>query len=313
MVLSSSPVRPVHRHLETETTSALPPEQHEALNDYLLEEIFLRIACPADLLRASAACTSFHRLITNGAFLRRYRSHHRPQLLGFLDFWVSKGFLPVKVPHPNAPSRTPWPTTSSPNSSLSSCLSWRPGTPATFMTVASSSQASNLLRTAMIDLVMCDPISGSRRYLPPMPSDQGLQDFGVALFAPCDAGDNDETSFRVNSAMYYETKLAVSVFDSASGSWTVPTSAGWDALSLSNGTTERPLLTGRCYAYSCFYWKVHEQNKLLKLDIDRMDFSTTDLPPGHEDHVVVIVEMEELGILASVVTIVDLLALQQAT
>ncbi|GJN09550.1 hypothetical protein PR202_ga27565 [Eleusine coracana subsp. coracana] len=101
--------------------------------------------------------------------------------------------------------------------------------------------------------------------------------------------------------MYYKTKLSVSVFDSISGSWTVPTSVGWDALSLSNGTTERPLLTGPCYAYSCFYWKVHGQNKLLKLDIDRMDLSTMDLPPGHEDHVVVIVavivETGELGIL----------------
>ncbi|GJN09551.1 hypothetical protein PR202_ga27566 [Eleusine coracana subsp. coracana] len=102
-VSSSSPIRLVHRHLETENTTTLPLEQQEALNDDLLEMIFLRIACPADLLRASTACTSFHRLITTDAFFRRYRSHHGPQLLGFLDFGISKGFLPVKAPPPQRP------------------------------------------------------------------------------------------------------------------------------------------------------------------------------------------------------------------
>ncbi|RLM86905.1 hypothetical protein C2845_PM04G27780 [Panicum miliaceum] len=41
-----------------------------AVADDLLEEIFLRIACPTDFARGSTACASFRRLIAGPAFLR---------------------------------------------------------------------------------------------------------------------------------------------------------------------------------------------------------------------------------------------------
>jgi hypothetical protein len=90
----------------------------------------------------------------------------------------------------------------------------------------------------------------------------------------------------------------VLVFDSASsGGWTVGTSAGWDALSLSGGLTGRSLLMPPCYACSCFYWKVHHaQSKLLALEISSMEFSTIDVPPGKDDHDVILVETEEGGL-----------------
>ncbi|TVU38549.1 hypothetical protein EJB05_11926, partial [Eragrostis curvula] len=70
--------------------------------------------------------------------------------------------------------------------------------------------------------------------------------------------------------------------------WTVGASASWEALSLSN---ERgyPLLRP-FYVYGTLYWKVYEMNKLLKLDIDRMVFSTVNLPLGHDKQHVGIVE-----------------------
>ncbi|TVU38546.1 hypothetical protein EJB05_11923, partial [Eragrostis curvula] len=80
-----------------------PPRQLPTLIDDLLEEIFLRISCPAALIHASATSIAFHRLITDGTFLRRYRTRHR-LLLGFLDLEVSKGFHPVEAPHPGAPA-----------------------------------------------------------------------------------------------------------------------------------------------------------------------------------------------------------------
>jgi hypothetical protein len=70
-----------------------------ALISELLEEIFLRVASPADLARASAACVSFRRLISNPSFLRRYRSVHPPPLVGFLN---TAGFHLVEATHPSA-------------------------------------------------------------------------------------------------------------------------------------------------------------------------------------------------------------------
>ncbi|KAK3127323.1 hypothetical protein QOZ80_7AG0571440 [Eleusine coracana subsp. coracana] len=226
---------PVHGRLELEVT-ALPLKQLASLTDDLLEEIFLRITCPADLIRTSAACASFHRLIIDDAFLRCYCSFHPPLLLGFLDKEVSRGFRPVDASHPNAPTAR----------SLANNVFFEfpplqlpiPD-PGCWYVNATDIRDSRVLfeciklfdETGSVDLVVSDPPSLSRRYLPPLPWDQGLEDFDAA-FAPCD--DADETSFRVISAMYYETKLMVRVFDLVSGSWTVATSAGWDALSLSN-------------------------------------------------------------------------------
>ena len=52
----------------------------------LLEEIFLRLDDTADLARASTACASFRRVVSNSRFLRRFRSLHlRPvPVLGLL-------------------------------------------------------------------------------------------------------------------------------------------------------------------------------------------------------------------------------------
>jgi hypothetical protein len=51
----------------------------------LVEKIFLRLDDAADLVRASAACTAFRRVVTDGRFLRRFRSLHRPPVLGLLS------------------------------------------------------------------------------------------------------------------------------------------------------------------------------------------------------------------------------------
>ncbi|KAF7105273.1 hypothetical protein CFC21_106102 [Triticum aestivum] len=68
--------------------------------DELLEEIFLRLPTPDAVARASAACTSFRRVIKARAFRRRFRALHRPPLLGFMD---AVGFHPAQAPHPSAP------------------------------------------------------------------------------------------------------------------------------------------------------------------------------------------------------------------
>ncbi|XP_048542872.1 uncharacterized protein LOC125521855 [Triticum urartu] len=68
--------------------------------DEFLEEIFIRLPTPDALARASAACTSFRRVIKGRAFRRRFRTLHRPPFLGFMD---AGGFHPAQAPHPSAP------------------------------------------------------------------------------------------------------------------------------------------------------------------------------------------------------------------
>ncbi|CAD6270254.1 unnamed protein product [Miscanthus lutarioriparius] len=76
-----------------------PPRAPPPLPDHLVEEILVRVASPADLVRASAACDSFRRLVAAASFLRRYRSLHPPLLLGIL---TARRFLPAEARHPNA-------------------------------------------------------------------------------------------------------------------------------------------------------------------------------------------------------------------
>uniref|UniRef100_A0A0E0LM33 F-box domain-containing protein n=1 Tax=Oryza punctata TaxID=4537 RepID=A0A0E0LM33_ORYPU len=72
------------------------------LTDDLLGEVFLRIPTPAALIRASATCVSFRRIITDHAFLRRFRALHPPPFLGFLCRRRFH-FHPAQAPHPSAP------------------------------------------------------------------------------------------------------------------------------------------------------------------------------------------------------------------
>ncbi|KAM0907912.1 hypothetical protein ACQ4PT_015791 [Festuca glaucescens] len=68
----------------------------------ILAEIFLRLPTLADLIRASASCVSFRRVVADGSFLRGFRKLHAPPFLGFLDR-DRKLFHPAALPHPSAP------------------------------------------------------------------------------------------------------------------------------------------------------------------------------------------------------------------
>lgn len=52
------------------------------LTDDLVEMILLRIPCRAGLVRYAATCKRWRRLIAGTGFLRRFRSLHRPQVVG---------------------------------------------------------------------------------------------------------------------------------------------------------------------------------------------------------------------------------------
>ncbi|KAI4969119.1 hypothetical protein ZWY2020_000033 [Hordeum vulgare] len=79
---------------------AAPASDSIPIPDELLEEVFLCLPTLNALALASAACTSFRRVIKGRAFRRRFRALHRPPLLGFID---AAGFRPTEAPHPSAP------------------------------------------------------------------------------------------------------------------------------------------------------------------------------------------------------------------
>ncbi|TVU02587.1 hypothetical protein EJB05_51905, partial [Eragrostis curvula] len=279
-----------------------PPRQLPALTDDLLDEIFVRIGCPAALTRASAASVAFRRLITDPTFLRRYRTRHRPLLLGFFSYQASEGFHPIEAPHPNAPA-------SRAVASISAVDYLPPNkTNQWFKTnnwhISDIRDGRLLMECDDVDdpfvllpvYVVCDPLSRTYLMLPPLRPYCGEQILHEvdALFVPC-AEKDDETSFRVICTMHYEKNLAVSLFfDSGYGSWTVGKSFSWNALISSNEQESYIRILPRpYYVYGSIYWRVVGMNKLLKLNINAMEFSMVDLPLGHDGPSAIFVEAGE--------------------
>nr|CAB3458291.1 unnamed protein product [Digitaria exilis] len=82
----------------TELIDASPPLILR-LNEDLLAAIFLLLPVLADVGRTAVTCPAFHRVITDGSFLRRLRRTHPTPFLGLLFC----RFHPAEVPHPSAP------------------------------------------------------------------------------------------------------------------------------------------------------------------------------------------------------------------
>ncbi|KAL6878333.1 hypothetical protein ACP4OV_012503 [Aristida adscensionis] len=278
-----------------------------ALPDHLLQEIFVRIASPADLVRASAACASFRGLIADPSFLRRYRSLHRhpPLFLGLVDQGI-EGFVPVDAPHPNALAARALAHAADFSFDYLPRRSWSPWDARDGRLLLGCSAAG----AAFCDLAVCDPLYRGYVLLPPIPDDlvasvldqvkDAHSDNFDAFLVP--SQDYEDTQFRVIGLTYCRVKAVVFVYSSVSGHWTVGAPTNWDDLGLI-GILPDGIPLGWCpsYAYGCFYWKVPSRNQLLKLDINRMEFSTVVIPfQGAYQDIVVVVEAPEgrLGMLS---------------
>ncbi|CAN6219159.1 unnamed protein product [Urochloa humidicola] len=264
-----------------------PDRPPPPLTSDLHEEIFLRVASPADLARASAACVSFRRLISDPDFLRRYRSIHPPLLLGFLS---DAGFQPAEAPHPNAAVAraadfsfdfVPFPT--------KTCSHWHPRDARDGRVLLKRRSITN--EEIRFDLAVCDPLFRRYLLLPPMTDDLlasvDLQNNYMicsgASFVP--SGDMEESSFSVIRWVLSDTKFVVFFFSSGSGHWTVGTSISLDDLGLFEDDVN--VVSGKCM-YGCFYWKVNYTEKLLKLDMSTMELTTYDFPPNHGGDIIVV-------------------------
>jgi hypothetical protein len=142
-----------------------------------------------------------------------------------------------------------------------------------------------------------DPLFQQFLLLPPMTDDllasvglhnKDMNNSGRASLIPS-GGTEEETSFSVICWMFSKTRLAVFIFSTSSAHWAAVKSISWADLGLPEEIDDCLNGPGQC-VYGCFYWKVYCRNELLKLDMDTKEFTKYDLPPGHDQRTIVIVE-----------------------
>ncbi|CAN6183756.1 unnamed protein product [Urochloa humidicola] len=215
--MTSPPRRRILPHLKAPP----PPRQPPVLSDDLLETIFLRIASPADLARATATCRSFRRIISDESFLRRYRSLYPPLLLGIF----CNGIQPAAAPHPNAPAARSLATAAA---AAGFSFDYLPGNGDRWQHSDVCDGRVLLERLPKKDedgvfspeLAVCDPVHRRFRLLPPMPQDLiahvKVQENRTRCFEAflVPSGKQEETSFKVIARTHCEAKLVVFVFSS---------------------------------------------------------------------------------------------------
>ncbi|XP_037456193.1 uncharacterized protein LOC119326673 [Triticum dicoccoides] len=195
--------------------TASPP-----IPDELLLDIFPRLPVAADLVRASAACVSFRRLIADRSFLRQYRKIHAPPLLGFLDF--RQVFYPAEPPHPSAS------VAKAVALAADFTFSFLPAPSGDWAILDTCDGRVLLARRHYAELVVCDPLHWRHLLLPPIPefdewvrSVEKPRTFGLHLLL-VGGGDwqaSEEIFFRVIYATADQHKEAVFIFSSSTGQW----------------------------------------------------------------------------------------------
>ncbi|CAN6338931.1 unnamed protein product [Urochloa humidicola] len=268
--------------------AAAPPP---ALPDELLEEIFLRLGDAADLARASTACASFRRIISERPFRRRFRSLHAPPVLGFVN---SSGFHPAEPPHRSAAAGRAL------AGSADFTFSFLPGGPGRWIVKGARRDGLVLLFRGndddvfADDLVVCDPLHRRYIHVPQIPDDLAasvverdwLRCSSLPILAPAtsradvddDKKERETSPFSVICMMQSENKVVAFVFCSGNGEWQVIPYLSPKALPSTIFVGNR-YGCRRSYAHGCFFWTVDSMCFSLVLDIREMKFSIIDLPP----------------------------------
>ncbi|XP_071678117.1 uncharacterized protein [Lolium perenne] len=258
----------------------------------VLAEIFLRLPTPCDVISASRVCVSFHRVVADRSFLRRFRKLHAPPLLGFL---TEQRLEKLRQFHPT--------TLAANNIALAADFS--------FGFLPAGDWAVHDIRDGRVlllgssnthgdghfsdDIVACDPLHRRYLMLPPIPDDlvDNLVDdlaftkrrraYGAFLLPRAGSDDDEEnTSFRVIWVEMCNSKMVAFVFSSSDEQWRAgPSRCCSDlfpgCLFMSVG---KYFFSRLYYANGCFYWLMDWREELLVLDTQRMEFSSVDTPPG---------------------------------
>ena len=271
---------------------AAPPPPPE-LNDDVIPEILLRLPPdePASLFRASLACKPWRRVLSDPAFLRRYRSFHRaPPLLCFFDGNNSPDFCPVAAASPFS----------------------MPAFDCILQYVLDCRHGRVLFQLAE-DLLVWDPITGRREEVPEQELDILLENAVVLCAAAgCDHRDCHGGPFLVvgvglatdDDDDMHDSSVQASVYSSQVGAWQpsvylqlevdFDAQYPWDRLILRSSGA---VVGDEVY----FLLSPDAGNKILKYDLGRHCLSTIDLPADVDCWAVALMPAEDglLGLASS--------------
>ena len=94
-----------------------------------------------------------------------------------------------------------------------------------------------------------------------------------------EASAAQETSFSVVWMSQSITELVAFVFSSRTGQWRAFASMSWSDLFVGFlPLSGSPFFSSRQYAYGHFYWLTDRRERLLVLDMQRMEFSVAEPP-----------------------------------
>jgi hypothetical protein len=197
-----------------------PPRQPPELVADIVVEILLLLppSDPASLVRASLVCKLWRRLVSAAAFRRRYRVFHgTPPLLGFFhDHYIRGAVAQPRFIPTVAPSPVPQPTLGSRDWSVIDCRHGR-----VLFDIFGSKYNVNL--------VVWDPVTGARHFLPDPPILRQLYTAAViCAVRGCDHLDCHGGPFIVVlAALDVNTSvMQVQMYSSAAGVWKVSAHQG---------------------------------------------------------------------------------------
>ncbi|XP_037488673.1 uncharacterized protein LOC119367181 isoform X1 [Triticum dicoccoides] len=257
------------------------------LGDDILQEVFILLPTPADLLRAALACQPFLRVARSEAFLRRFRHRHPstcPVILGCLLY------RPGKRRGASAPYLLPADLLRATHRTIKGgdfALSFlprrgRPDGPGTPWRLLDCRNGSLLLRNgASGDLAVADPLTRRWVSLPALP---GGRRVGYALVA--DDGDSSALKAVCISRRAGTTELRAFLLSSAE--------LRWDDV---GGLAQQPNLAGSraMQAKRSLYWKLMGGRHMLALNTATMELTVLALPPFLREQSFDVIEKGEDG------------------
>ncbi|PNT71833.1 LOW QUALITY PROTEIN: hypothetical protein BRADI_2g36100v3 [Brachypodium distachyon] len=239
------------------------------LGDDLLQEVFIRLPAPADLLRAAAACKPFLGAVRCARFLRRFRRRHAstfPPLLGCLVLRCNRGHLHHQEPNP-ARLLTPSAAARRVADRGDFALSFLPHRTCYCgaMWQVLDCRNSRLLLSTWVSrqLMVADPLTRHWVSLPMLPS---LSFVGYGLVA--DHGDS--SVFQVVCISREGASLRVFLLSSGEHRWD-------EVARFANQSNFA--CTRAMQANKSLYWKLEGGERMVAFNTLGMEFFVIDLPP----------------------------------
>nr|TKW29531.1 hypothetical protein SEVIR_3G401600v2 [Setaria viridis] len=263
------------------------PAAKPGLPDEILEDIFIRLDSAADLARANAACTTFHRVVTARRFLRRYRSLHSPPVLGGIVAEIGI-FHPAEPPHRSASAAGAVARAADFTFSLLPKPNrWRTRDVRDGRVLLSAPAPAPA--SSLEDLVVCDPLHRRHVLIPSIPGDQvasaryfdyDKQEFEPFL-SPASEEEKESSSNRAMCNVLSNNKVVTFVFSSVTGQWQrVAETSGFGSINpeLFVRHCVRRCSTGRIHTRtSCSPWCSGMLHAIVEFEEGKVGFLALDI------------------------------------